>query len=325
MLQYFDGVREVRTGIMRMGAGLQSDSINKLNSTATGANLMASTAQGRQELIARTFAETGLRDLMLLIHELIRKNNTKPQIVRLRNKWVPIDPREWKSRYDMTISVGLGTGNREQQISNIMMMGQFQERAFPTGIIKPENILFTGKKLAEAAGYKNPDAFFTDPTQQPPKPPMPDPKMLEAQGKMQIEQAKMQSDNQKSQAEMHLSAMVAQHQAQMDQAKLELEAEKMKFQMEMEQFKVMQQAELEREKMQWQMQMEANKQGFARETEFMKQGDLMQPLKNALAQIEQRMMGMQVVSIEPIKDEMGNVTGGVRVMADGSKQEIMLQ
>ena len=38
MLQYFDGVREIRTGVMRMGAGLQSDSINKLNSTATGAS-----------------------------------------------------------------------------------------------------------------------------------------------------------------------------------------------------------------------------------------------------------------------------------------------
>ena len=40
---------------------------------------MASSAQGRQELI-RTFAETGLRDLMLLCHELTAKHNTKEQV-----------------------------------------------------------------------------------------------------------------------------------------------------------------------------------------------------------------------------------------------------
>ena len=76
-LEYMDGIREIRTGVMRMGAGLHTDSLNKLNSTATGANLMASQAAQRNELIARSFAEVGFRDLALLTHELIRKHCDK--------------------------------------------------------------------------------------------------------------------------------------------------------------------------------------------------------------------------------------------------------
>jgi hypothetical protein len=160
-LEYMDGVREVRTGVMRMGAGLQTDSINKMNSTATGANLMASASAQRNELIARSFAEIGFRDLALLTHELIRKHCDKEMVIRLRDKWVPVDPRQWKTRMDMTISVGLGTGNREQQLNNIMLVAQAQQQAFPAGIVTPENIYNLATKLAETAGFKTPDMFFT--------------------------------------------------------------------------------------------------------------------------------------------------------------------
>ena len=245
MLQYWDGVREVRTGVMRMGAGLQTNDLNKLNSTATGASLMASSAQGRQELIARTFAETGLRDLLLLVHQLVRQNGMQQEVVRLRNKWVPVDPRGWRQRWDMTISVGLGTGNREQQMANISQILMAQREAIQIGVATPENIYNSLAKLVEAAGFKAPEQFFTNPAMQEPKPPAPDPKMLEAHAKLQLEQAKMQADQQKSVADMQIKQAESQQNMAIEQAKLELEAEKLKFQMQLEQFKAQAQAELE--------------------------------------------------------------------------------
>ncbi len=74
-----------------------------------------SAAQQRVELVARTFAETGVKDLFKLVHHLVRTTLTKPDIIRLRNKWVEIDPREWEDRKDLSISVGLGAGNKDQQ------------------------------------------------------------------------------------------------------------------------------------------------------------------------------------------------------------------
>ncbi len=302
MLQYFDGVREVRTGVMRMGAGLQSDSLNNLNSTATGASLMSSMSQGRQEIVARTFAETGLRDLMLLIHELTRKNNTRQEIIRLRNKWVTVDPREWRCRYDMTISVGLGTGNREQQMANLMQMLMLQKEALQIGVATPENIYNSASKLAEAAGFKAPEAFFTNPAQQPPQQPQPDPKMMEAQAKMQLEQAKLQADQQKSAADMQIKQAEAQQSMAIEQAKLELEAEKLKHQMALEQFKVQAAADLEREKMILQAQMEMEKANFTRETEMMvrdkpEESDGLSVAMQAIAAVLQQASQPKTVSV----------------------------
>ena len=77
---------------------------------------------------------------MLLCHELTRKHNTKEQVIKLRNRWIPVNPRTWRTCYDMTISVGLGTGNREQQMANITNMLMAQKEAFQIGVATPENI-----------------------------------------------------------------------------------------------------------------------------------------------------------------------------------------
>lgn len=256
MLEYFDGVRETRTGITRYNQGLDANSLNK---TATGVSAIMSAAQQRIELVARTFAETGLRDLILLVHEYLRKNNTKPMTTRLRNKWVNVDPRGWRNRFDMRITVGLGTGNREQQMANIMQMMQVQREAIMVGVTTPENVYNSSAKLAEAAGFKNPDLFFTNPANQPPKEPQPDPKVIEAQAKMQLEQAKLQVDSQKSQQDMQIKQAESQQQMEIEKAKLALEAQKMQFQMQLEQAKAEWQAEIERMKLMIQADIEREK------------------------------------------------------------------
>lgn len=216
MLEYWDGVRETRTGVTRYNQGLDANSLNK---TATGMQAIMSAAQQRIELVARTFAETGLRDLMLLCHELTRKHNVKPQVIRMRGEWLPVDPRSWKTRYDMTISVGLGTGNREQQMANLTQIMLIQREALQIGVCGPEQIYNSASRMAEAAGFKNPDAFFLNPANQPPKQPQPDPKVLESQAKIQMEQAKLQVEQAKLQADMQ----VAQAKLAIEQAKNEAE------------------------------------------------------------------------------------------------------
>lgn len=216
MLEYWDGVRETRTGVTRYNQGLDANSLNK---TATGMQAIMSAAQQRIELVARTFAETGLRDLVMLVHELTRKHDNKPKIVRMRGQWMPVDPRAWKTRYDMTISVGLGTGNREQQMANLTQMMLVQQQAFQIGVASPENIYNSAAKLAEAAGFKDPDAFFTNPALQPPRETPPDPKVLEAQAKIQLEQAKLQAE----QAKLQANLQVEQAKLAMEQAKNEAE------------------------------------------------------------------------------------------------------
>ena len=121
MLEYWDNTREQRTGITRYNQGMDANSLNK---TATGINIINQAGQQRQELIARVFAETGVKTAFRKIFELVCKHQDQPEVIRLRGKFVQMDPAGWKHKMDMTVAVGLGTGNKDQQLAHLMTKAQ---------------------------------------------------------------------------------------------------------------------------------------------------------------------------------------------------------
>ena len=209
LLEYIDTVKENRTGVTRYNQGLDANSLNK---TASGINQIMTAAQSRIELIARIFAETGVKELFKKILYLVRSNQDQSRIIRLRNQWVEMSPMMWPDEFDVTISVGLGTGNRDMQAMHLNQIAQAQIAAVQLQggaqgpLVTLENLYNTGNRLAQALGFKEEGLFFTDPSQKKmqPQQPKPDPKMLELQQKGQIEQAKLQMEMQKTQAELAL-------------------------------------------------------------------------------------------------------------------------
>ncbi len=194
MLEYIDSQKEVRTGQTRYSQGTDSDSLNK---TAHGIQLIQQAGQQRGDLIARIFAETGVKDLMRGIAYMASKYSTKPMTVKLRNKWEEIDPREWTEQYDMTINVGLGTGNKDVQLAHLDRIGQSQAELMAAGrgyLVSDENIYNVYTKRAEAMGYKHPELFISDPKNVQKPPPQPNPEMVKIQMEAQADQAKIQSN-----------------------------------------------------------------------------------------------------------------------------------
>jgi hypothetical protein len=189
LMELLNSNREKRTGVTSYNQGLEADSLNK---TKGGMQMIMNAAQERLLNVARLFAETGIKDLFMMVHRLVRTNYTKPDIVRLRNEWVEVDPRQWKTRTDMSITVGLGTGNKDQQLQHLMTMLGVQKEALQIGIATPKNIYHSCIKLAQNAGFKDAEEFFTDPATQQQQPPQPDPKVVEAQMKAQLEDKKLQ-------------------------------------------------------------------------------------------------------------------------------------
>lgn len=248
LLEYIDTIKENRTGVTRYNQGVDADSLNK---TAQGINQIMTASQQRVELIARVFAETGVKDLFYAILEVVQKHQDHAKLVRLRNEWVPMDPREWTNKFDMTVSVGLGTGSREAQVQALMATLQFQMGALQAGlpIVTPTNLYNTGMKLLEAQNIKGGDMFFTDPSTQPQEPKQ-DPKMAEVQLKGQIEQGKLQISAQKAQAGAEQKQQKMAHQMEMDQQRAALEREKANFQADMERRKAIADNQLELEKLQ---------------------------------------------------------------------------
>lgn len=200
LMEYLDTIKENRTGVTRYNQGIDANSLNK---TATGINIIQNASMQRIELIARVFAETGVKDLFYAIFELVLKHENKKQVVRLRNEWVPIDPREWKNKYDMTVAVGIGNGNKDQDAAHLMSLMQIQQQMFMAGLptVTLQNLYNSAAEYAKAIGRKNAQAFFTDPQGQA-MPQKPDPKIEEAKIKQDTElrkaQIKAQADLQKA-------------------------------------------------------------------------------------------------------------------------------
>lgn len=214
MLEYSDAVKENRTGVTRYNQGLDANSLNK---TATGVQAIQSAAMQRIELVARVFAETGVKQMFLAVHRLVRKHAQKDRIIRLRNKWVPVDPREWKKRMDMTVTAGLGTGNRDQQLQMMGGIIELQMKIAQMGVpgmVQPKNLYNAAEKFSQLAGFKQPDQFFTDPESVPPQPPPPDPKMIEAEANIKAKQAETQANIQGKQAELQANMQMKQAEVQ---------------------------------------------------------------------------------------------------------------
>ena len=218
MLEYVQGMRESRTGVSRTSMGLNPDS---LNNTATGRQIDQSAAQQRIELIARIAAEVLLKPIFKGILKLLTDGDMEKLAFRLRDEFVEYDPNEWRDSYDMTIHVGLGTGDRMAQTQSLMAIWQMQQAAIPMGIATPGHMYQTAVKVIENAGFKDVQSFVQDPRKLPPQPqqpPLP----------LQIEQMKMQADQQKMQAQMQADVQKFQAEAQVKlqevQANLELQA-----------------------------------------------------------------------------------------------------
>ena len=117
MMKKIDEIKESRTGVAKQQMGLNPDTINKSHTTATSTNQMMMAQTQRIELIARNFAE-GVKDIFRIIFAVVCEYQDAERIVKINNDFVPMNPREWFNRYDVTVQVGLGTGNQDQRLAS---------------------------------------------------------------------------------------------------------------------------------------------------------------------------------------------------------------
>jgi hypothetical protein len=221
MIEYLDTVREARTGITRYNQGLSADTLNK---TATGVGLLLEQGAQRIELLARVFAETGVKQLFRRILSLVQRYQDRPAILRLRNRWVEMDPRSWRPEMDTTVAVGLGTGNRQRMLEQMLMLLSLDERIVQlqgglTGpLVTLENVHAKLAKLVEAAGLKSVGAFYSDPAAYAPgaEAPKPDPRVAQAAVEFALEARR-------AEAEIGLERAKAGARAALDREKLAAE------------------------------------------------------------------------------------------------------
>ena len=231
MVQYLDGIREERSGVSKMSQGLNPD---VLTSHVTSGAISAATESSMQrvELIARMFAETGIKDVFRSIYSLVVKYEDRKKIVYLNNKFVPMDVSRWKEKLHCTVNVGVGSGNHQSKMQTTTAIMSILQKLIENGgmgtMVTSENIYNTVSEFIQQSGYSNPDQFITNPANMPPPPP-PQPSIDEkiATQKAQIEIQKMQIDTQLATARLKLEKDMATVSLAIKQQELELKKQQM--------------------------------------------------------------------------------------------------
>lgn len=206
MLSYADTIKQQRIG--PLPATLDPDSLQSTPEVGVKATVQAASEQ--LELIARVFAATGMKQLGKGLLKLLVENQPRERIVRLRNQYVPVDPRAWDAEMDVSVHVALGT---EQKLGVLAATAADQFQILSTlGPVNPVcgvgQYVHTRKTMLQLQGIQDTGKYYNDLPinwQPPPAPPQQDPNQLIAQAEV----AKAQ-------------AQIAEQQAKLEQKRVEL-------------------------------------------------------------------------------------------------------
>lgn len=237
LMRYLDEIKEQRTGMSKASQGLDANALQSTTAAAVAATVKG--AGQKLESYARTIAETGMKDLFRIVLKLVSTYQQQPRIIRLRNKFVPIDPREFEG-FDIVVNVGLGTMDEQEKMARLMEIIVKQEQILQT--LGPNNPLVgmdqyanTLRQYVELAGMKDASRYFKDPAQaqmmqqqqQQQRPP--NPEILKIQQDFELKKAKLDAEialeREKMMAELELRRQELAAESQLRAAKALTDAE----------------------------------------------------------------------------------------------------
>ena len=136
----------------------------------------------------------------------------------------------------LIVSVGTGTGNKQMEMQNLAGVATAQEKLWlaqgngPGPALTLEHLANTGRKFAEAAGFRATSMFFSSDkdvkegiAQKAMEPPQPSPEMAKVEADAMAAKAKMDADTALAQAKLAVDAQHKRDQAAVD---MQLQREK---------------------------------------------------------------------------------------------------
>ena len=223
VIDYIDGIKENRTGINKASSGMDPDTLNNVTKGAFMENMNRSSQ--KIEMITRLIAETGVKEMVLRVHSLLIRYQDKQRIIRMKGKYVPVNPQEWKERTDLTVKVGLGTGNEEDKQRKLMMIADLQGKMLgPLGLVDAPHAFSLFADVVKTLGFESPDKYAMSPEspeyqamKSKPKPPPPEImiEQMRQQGKQKSDQMNAQLNDQQQQRKMAMDMQLENNKQEM--------------------------------------------------------------------------------------------------------------
>lgn len=163
-LEYQDKIRSERGGA-------------SLDLTASGQQVGAETAHGierqmssREQLaamMARTLAETLVRETYIMVHRGLREWINQPIKAQVAGRFVESNPGEWRERDRVNVQTGLSYSERMRRRSALEMVISQQEKMAAAGysgvLVNAQNYHSAIMDWSRAAEIDNADRYFLDP------------------------------------------------------------------------------------------------------------------------------------------------------------------
>lgn len=202
MLEFFMDRAERRTGQAKGGRTLDMDALQSTEKAAAKAAIDSATMQ--QDLLVRLFAEQAFKPMFKGVLRLLVQHQNEPKLMKVRDRWMNVDPAAWRADWDVQVNVALGSGTAEAKIAVLQGLAGEQFKLIET--LGPDNDLTsiplyrnTLAKITRLAGQHAVDEFWKpiDPQQFEQKmaaaaqqPPPPTPEQITAQAMVEIERMK---------------------------------------------------------------------------------------------------------------------------------------
>ena len=224
IMEVLEAVRESRTGITRASQGL---TVDELQSTAPIAvSQQTSAAQDRLDMMARTLAETGLAPLYLGLLKMLARQQDRPNMIRIRGEWVPMDPRALMTQWQASVNVG-GKGMPMERLAMLSQIAGKQEMIMQQGglqnpLVGIPEYRNTLARMLETANIADVSSYFKA---LPPgwQPPPPNNQPTDSQILAQVQQAKTSADleTDRGKAQTDRAKMLTDDDLQRDKAALD--------------------------------------------------------------------------------------------------------
>jgi hypothetical protein len=165
-LQYQKGVRSEMAGAsLDVGTG-QVQLPDRMGSM--GLDRAYSASEQLSSLILKTFAQTLVKDLWLLVHDLLRTEWTGPLPVKIDGRWNHPEPGKWPKRRGVFVKPGMSPGERSrrsQALGNLIaLQTQLAQAGMEDILVDSERYYRTVCDWGRLNDIPRPEQYLIDPT-----------------------------------------------------------------------------------------------------------------------------------------------------------------
>ena len=224
IMEHLSKTLKEATGVTDASGGADPNKMEHM--AATTASILSDAALAQSEMMIRTLKSGGIREAFKYLYKLVINHVPDQEAMMVDGSSVTFTPSAWPVEMDCVVNTGLGTGARERELNNLMLimeqMKGLGEMGF-TLFMNEQSMFRYLTKVVETIGYTDVNQFFHSPTEEEVQnwknqlPP-------EVQLKQMEIQAEAEANNQELQAKAQMDQMELQHKAQMDQMKAEMDS-----------------------------------------------------------------------------------------------------